>query len=264
MTNDLPGVIQLRAAGVAELAGTSASETELELDLVDPDAWDFLLDHLDRLVGDYAVDYLKWDHNRDLHEAVERQQIQRWTGLLIPPELVGTHVGPEESHTTHRSTYLSFRLATALFGHAGIEWDLTRSTREELDTITRWIALHQELRPLLHSGVTVRADLADDATLLHGVVSGDRKEAVFCWARVATSGAAHAGRDRFPGLDPKRTYVVRVLDGLGAVPAHEIEEPAWFAAARGDGLAMPGSVLTAAGVPLPTLNPAQALVLHLT
>ena len=38
----------------------------------------------------------------DTNDALERQQIQRWTGLLLPPELVGGHVGAAVSHTTGR------------------------------------------------------------------------------------------------------------------------------------------------------------------
>jgi hypothetical protein len=35
-----------------------------------PDAWEYVLGRLDALVSEYAIDLLKWDHNRDLHEAV--------------------------------------------------------------------------------------------------------------------------------------------------------------------------------------------------
>jgi len=39
----------------------------------------------------------------DTNDALERQAIQRWTGLLVPPELVGAHVGPPVAHTTGRT-----------------------------------------------------------------------------------------------------------------------------------------------------------------
>ena len=48
----------------------------------------------------------------DTNDALERQHIQRWTQLLLPPELVGTHVGPPRSHTTGRTHDLAFRVAT--------------------------------------------------------------------------------------------------------------------------------------------------------
>ncbi|HKT56480.1 MAG TPA: alpha-galactosidase, partial [Microbacterium sp.] len=38
----------------------------------------------------------------DCNDALERQSIQRWTQAVLPPELVGAHVGPTRSHTTGR------------------------------------------------------------------------------------------------------------------------------------------------------------------
>ena len=152
------------------------------LDIAQPDAYAYLLERLDALVSEYAIDFLKWDHNRDLvggahaqtlaayrlldelrerhpaleiescssggsrvdlgilartdrvwasdtNDALERQAIQRWTQLLLPPELVGSHVGPPRAHTTGRTHDLSFRVATALFGHFGIEWDINARDR---------------------------------------------------------------------------------------------------------------------------------------
>ena len=61
----------------------------------------------------------------DSNDPLERQQIQRWTGLLVPPELLGAHVGAAHAHTTHRTHTLAFAAGTALFGHFGMELDLT-------------------------------------------------------------------------------------------------------------------------------------------
>ena len=52
----------------------------------------------------------------DQNDALERQQIQRWTGLVIPPEFLGTHIGPTVSHQTNRRHSISFRALNALFG----------------------------------------------------------------------------------------------------------------------------------------------------
>ncbi|MFF4316408.1 alpha-galactosidase [Streptomyces sp. NPDC001507] len=310
--------------GPARGVGPAARHQHV-LDLANPGAWQYLLDSLDALVEKYGIAYLKWDHNRELHESVhgtadrpvahaqvvalyrlidalkerhpaleiescaagggridlgilertdrvwasdcndpvERQAIQRWTGQLLPPELVGTHVGPRTSHTTERVGSDPLRLTTALFGHAGIEQDLTRCSPEELARLTAWTALHRELRPLLHGGRTVRADLADDSTLLHGVVAYDGSAALYCWARLATSPEGQYGRVRLPGLAPGETYRVRVRTELGLPSFHQVAGPAWLAAALGGRLTLPGSVLTVAGLPLPNLNPGQALLLDL-
>ncbi|MFC7329705.1 alpha-galactosidase [Marinactinospora rubrisoli] len=296
---------------------------QLVLDLGRPEVTEYLLDRLDALVAEYRLDYLKWDHNRDLLEAVhaptgaagvhrqtaalyrllaelrrrhptleiescasgggrvdlgilahtdrvwasdtndalERQAIQRWTGLLLPPELVGSHVGGPVAHTTGRTAPLPFRCATSLFGHAGIEWDITTCTDGELAVLTAWTALYRELRPLLHTGVTVRADLPDPTAWLHGVVAPDRAAAVFCYARLATSPAAYPGRVRLPGLDPERGYRVRPRWELGEPNFGHVEPPAWL---RSGETVLSGAALGRAGLQMPVLRPENALLLHVT
>jgi len=295
---------------------------QLVLDLTRAEVRAHLLERIDSAIREVGVDFIKWDHNRDLHGAVspasgraavhaqteatyalmdevrrrhprleiescasggarvdlgilsrservwasdtndpiERQGIQRWTGVLLPPELVGSHVGPETAHTTHRASTLGFRLLTALFMHAGIEWDLTTCTEAELDALTRWTALYRELRPLLHTGTTVRADLADESALLHGVVANDASHAVFAWIRVATSGQASTPRVPLPGLDPDATYRVRVREDLGRASRHEVADPVWIAGSP----VLSGRALATAGLPLPLLDPGHGLLLEVT
>lgn len=292
------------------------------LDFSRPEVAEYVLARLDAVITDAAVDYVKWDHNRDLHAAlgsdgsprlhahtlavyavidelrrrhpgleiescasggarvdlgilertdrvwasdtndpIERQGIQRWTQTLLPPELIGSHLGPAEAHTTHRHASLSFRAATVLFGHAGIEWDLTRSDADELELVRRFTALYRELRPLLHAGVTVRGDHVDDGALLHGVVSPDGDHALFAWVRTATGPTGTSVRVPIPGLQRDVAYRVRVRRELGDASRHEVTDPAWLADAAG--IVVTGAVL-AEGLPLPVLNPGQALLLELT
>lgn len=149
------------------------------LDVAHPDAHAYLLQRISTLVREVGIDYIKWDHNRDLADAVhdgrpgvhtqttavyrlldelrsrhpgleiescssggaradlgilertdriwgsdnidpiEHQAIQRWTSLLLPHELIGSHVGSAPAHISHRHTALVLRCATVLFGHAG-------------------------------------------------------------------------------------------------------------------------------------------------
>jgi alpha-galactosidase len=42
---------------------------QLVLDLSDPEVWTYLFGRMDELLRDHAIDYVKWDHNRDLLEA---------------------------------------------------------------------------------------------------------------------------------------------------------------------------------------------------
>ena len=295
------------------------------LNIAHPGAWDFVFGRIDALVDEYGIDYIKWDHNRELHEAArrdaadrpgvnaqtlavyrmmdalksrhpsleietcasgggridlgilqrtdrvwvsdcndpaERQHIQRWTAQLIPPELMGAHVGSAQSHTTKRTAPLSFRLITALFSHAGIEQDLTRASAAELEVFRAWAALYKRVRDLLHSGRTVRADLSDDANLFHGVVAQDQSRALFAWVRLATSNGVQAGRIRFPGLDPARDYRIAVREELGFPSLHE-KAPQWLDTARDGSLIVSGRLLGMVGLPMPTLDPEQAMLFEL-
>ncbi|GAB3455719.1 alpha-galactosidase [Streptomonospora sediminis] len=313
------------------------------LDLARPDTWQHIHDRLDALLSRYAIRYVKWDHNRDLYEAVhqpgdragdrpgpgadtpaaggrvpgvhrqtralyalldslrerhpgvefescssggarvdlgilartervwasdcndpvERQTIQRWTGLLLPPELVGSHVGPPVAHTTHRRTETAFRLSTALFGHAGIEWDLTACDEQDLAALTAWTAMVREFRPLLHTGRTVRGEHTDPGALLHGVVSQSGEHALFCYARLETAPAEQPGRTPLPGLDPDRRYTLRHRTELGDPTRGSAAAPAWMHADTPPPV-LTGTALAAAGLPMPRLFPAQAVLIEAT
>ncbi len=299
------------------------------LDLANPAAHDHVLEAISALVSEYSIDFIKWDHNRDLHEAVrtdatgadrpavaaqtratyalldtlrerhphleiescssggarvdlgvlartdrvwtsdcndalERVAIQRWTGLLVPPERMGSHVGPPQAHTTHRGLDLSLRMLVALQGHAGLEWDITECSEEELAALRDWAGLYRELRPLLHSGDVVRSDHPDPSLVIGGVVSSDRSEAAFTVVSVATGRAVSPGLVPLPGLDPERSYLVRVRPQAGLPATLQSRPPAWWGTALDEGLAVSGAVLEQVGLALPVLAPAQGFLLHLS
>ncbi|NLF05948.1 MAG: hypothetical protein GX593_13235, partial [Actinomycetales bacterium] len=117
-----------------------------------------------------------------------------------------------------------------------VEWDLTSCTPEELAQLRAWAGLYREARGLLHSGVTVRADLHDPSLVLHGVVAQDGSEALFALVRTTSGAARWPGRMRLPGLDPARRYAVRLRPEVGFARRHQNADPVWLAAAVGDAL----------------------------
>ncbi|MEU4688339.1 alpha-galactosidase [Actinoplanes sp. NPDC023714] len=193
----------------------------------------------------------------DTNDPLDRQSIQRWTGVLIPPEYLGGHLGDATAHVTGRSSALGLRLATALFGSAGIEWNLTKASPAEHALIAEWVALHKRLRPLLHTGRVVRADAPDPALHLHGVVAQDRSAAVYALVATGSPRAALPPPMRLPGLDPDRLYTVRPL----GTPPKVVQDapPAWLTAGAAK---LPGRVLSEVGLPVPLLAPEQALLLE--
>ena len=156
----------------------------------------------------------------DTNDALERQRIQRWTGLLLPPELVGCHVGPPHSHTTGRTQDLSFRAGTAFFGHFGIEWDISAATAADRAEIVRWVSLHKRFRDLLHSGRVVRADHPDPDLWVHGVVDKAGGEAVFAVVSLRHRVWTRPGRVRLPGLLDGASYRVTLLPPADAAPTN--------------------------------------------
>ena len=199
----------------------------------------------------------------DTNDALERQTIQRWTQLLIPPELVGSHVGPPTAHTTGRTLGLSFRGATALFGHFGLEWDVSTLDPSARDAVRALVSSYRRHRGLLHSGDVVHADHPDPAAVVHGVVAADRSEALFAYVALATSASEVPSPARLPGLDDDAAYRVAVVDTGGEPFTVAKAAPGWWpdAGATAD---LPGAFLGGVGLAMPVLGPEQAIVLHLT
>jgi alpha-galactosidase len=197
----------------------------------------------------------------DTNDALERQAIQRWTTLLLPPELVGTHVGPPRAHTSGRTHDLSFRAVTALFGHFGIEWDIASASDTERAGLAEAIAFYKRVRDVLHTGEVVRADHPDPAAYVHGVVAADRSEAVFAYVQLATSAEEVPGAARLEGLDPGRDYRVEAVQIAGGPAFQQASPPEWMAA--GD-VTLSGRALAVAGLQMPVLLPEQAVLLHVT
>jgi len=186
----------------------------------------------------------------DCIDALERQQIQRYTQLLMPPELVGSHVGAHEAHTTRRELNLDFRAGTAFWGHMGIEWDLTKASTSDLDRLRVWVDAHKQCRELLHTGDVVVADHPDPAVWVHGVVAADRSDAIFGIETVARSTTWPPGRVRLPGLDPDRSYHLEPLPPAAMYP-EATQVPSWWRT----GTTLPGRVLRDVGVQIPAMFP---------
>ncbi|MGG5174869.1 alpha-galactosidase [Pseudarthrobacter sp. J1763] len=294
------------------------------LDLVNPEAWQYIFDRLDALLTEYNISYLKWDQNRDLiehghagspsvheqtlavyrlldalraahpgveiescssggarvdleilehtdriwtsdcNDALERQTIQAWTQLVVPPELVGSHVGPTQSHTTARTHSLAFRAITALFGHFGLEWDISTLDCASRAELAFAIALYKKHRALIHSGDRVYTDAHQTDLNVYGVAARGGRQALFAVVSTTTAEAEQPGRVQFPGLDPEREYRVRAVypraeDGSFAALSTQRTAPAWFA----QGATASGRFLGAVGLPAPILNPEQGFVVEI-
>ena len=193
-------------------------------------------------------------HPSDNHDPIERARILRWTGTLVPPEMMGSHIASRVSHATGRAHDLHTRCALAFVGHFGIEWDLRETTDEERAELTRWIAAYREVRETIATGSVVTEGTFDPASLnLRGVVAPDGSEAVYSILTAAVSADTRT-RLRLPGLDASRRYRFEVAAPSGLWGMHV---PAWISGApwlgegaRGD-RSLPGALLSDVGLELP-------------
>ncbi|HSP27132.1 MAG TPA: alpha-galactosidase, partial [Ilumatobacteraceae bacterium] len=294
--------------------------SQLVLDLGRPAAFAHVLDHLDALLADHDIAYVKWDMNRDhvqgsgasgspgthaqtvavyalldelrrrhpdvefescasgggridheilqrvervwtsdCNDALERQTIQRGASMLIPPEVMGAHIGPTRAHTTGRVHTLAFRAATALFGHLGVEWNVARLDTDRRAALAEAIRVHKRYRPLLHGGDVVRFD-TEPAYCAHGVYATDRSEALVSFAQLATASSLTPPVLRLPGLDAEAHYRVEHV----ALPDERwgmaLTQPAWLI----DGVELTGAQLAAHGIRPPVMHPESAVVFSLT
>ncbi|MEJ3405734.1 alpha-galactosidase [Rathayibacter sp. YIM 133350] len=195
----------------------------------------------------------------DSNDPLVRQRVQRYTTLVVPPEYVGSHLGAARAHTSGRTSPLAFRMITALFGSAGIEWNLAEAGPEERASITSWIALYKRERALLHSGTVVRGDLADPSLLLHGVVDTEARRGLYAFVALDSTASAAPPPVRLPGLAPERSYRVRRVEiGEPSLPIADAAPPWWVAGET----VLPGSVLGELGLPMPLLPPQSAILIE--
>jgi alpha-galactosidase len=206
-----------------------------------------IMDHCDRVWVSDCID------------AHERQRLQRWTSLLLPPELLGTHIGAHEDHTTDRILDLDFRAGTAIWGHFGIEWDLAAADVSDLDRLREWIVLHKQLRSMLHTGTVVHDDPTNPAIWVEGVVAQDRSDALYRMSVMDHSDTWPFGRITLPGLDPRRRYRVRVQEPSER-SINRKAVPGWL----DDGVELTGAVLGQIGIAAPLTSVDRLVLIRAT
>ncbi|MEP3420418.1 MAG: alpha-galactosidase [Erythrobacter sp.] len=299
---------------------------QMTLDLTKDAVFDFLFNAIGDCVTEYAIDYIKWDMNRDTHhpasdgvlsggraamhhqteavyrlmralrdahpqleiescssggaradfgvlrhtdriwtsdnnDARQRQVIQRGASHFFPLRVLGSHVGPKRCHITGRRFTMAFRVATAVFGHMGMELDLRQENPADLAVLKAGIALYKNHRTLIHLGRFWRLDTTPETNAV-GCVSTDCKEALFSYAKLDTEVATHPRRLRFAGLDPAMQYRIRIVwpDRNPSISTASIIDAADL---MGDGAVFSGSTLMEFGVVPPLIFPDTCLFYHL-
>ncbi|WP_320822476.1 alpha-galactosidase [Reinekea sp.] len=193
----------------------------------------------------------------DCNDANERQTMQQWASLFFPSEVLGSHVGPDKSHTTSRSHALSVRAGTALFGHMGVEWDIRQASADDKQALTRYIQLYKELRGKIHSGVRRPLQTPDKHQI--GFTVAYKDGLLVSIFQQTMPELAIPGPLLLPLLDPQARYQIKVL--IRAEQSHHLmkQQPDWLVQEH---LVIGGELLVRFGLELPILDPESLLVLQ--
>jgi alpha-galactosidase len=185
----------------------------------------------------------------DSNDAHERWIMQNAALQFLPPEIVGSHVGPRKCHTSGRILPMAFRALVAASCHLGFEMDLRELTEAEEGELKRWTAFYKTHRGLMHSGRQHRLETPTSETLAQMTVAGDGASFLLM------SGSLESLRDesvqplRLAGLDPSRRYRLKLLnaDQMRDHATRHFPSPLL----DGAGLVLSGAALMQAGIVLP-------------
>lgn len=293
---------------------TLTARNQLVLDFSNPAVSEHIFHAMDAILATHKIDYIKWDMNRDLvlavdrdghgllrrqtvavyalmkrltdkyvdleiescasgggridygilhhthrvwlsdsNDAHERWMMQNAALQFLPPEIVGSHVGPRHCHTSGRTLSMSFRAAVAASAHMGFEMDMRELTEGEQTELRHWTHFYKVNRALLHSGRQYRLDTPTPETIAHMTVSTDKKQFILF------SGSLESYRDetvhalRLAGLDPEMRYHLTLVNSeqMADRATRHFTSPL----VSDKGLTLSGSALCQAGVVLPFCFP---------
>ncbi len=198
----------------------------------------------------------------DNNDALERQTIQRGASYFFPLSVTGSHVGPKVCHITGRTLEMAMRASTAIFGHMGLELDLSQETPEDLGVLKRAIALHKQYRQLVHSGEFYRIDTPSYLNAM-GVVANDKSEAIYSCATLSSHKEILPERLKFQGLDKSARYRTKIIWPSTNI---SITQPSIIDTANllGAGSVFSGEALASYGLQLPLVRPESCLIFHLS
>lgn len=189
----------------------------------------------------------------DSNDAHERWIMQHQAMLFLPPEIVGSHVGPRHCHTSGRVLPMSFRAGVAMTGHMGFEMDLRELDTAEAATLQRYTQFYKDNRLWLQRARQLRLEPAGDETLAHLSVDRDASRFLLFAATLATLKAETAAPLRLTGLDPDARYRLTFWnrDEVRPPPTKRFTSPLMSDA----GVTLSGRALMQAGIVLPLAFP---------
>ncbi len=195
----------------------------------------------------------------DNNDPIERLRIMEAWGQFLPPEVLGSHVGPSPNPITGRRTDMDFRAKVALFGHMGVETDPAAMDEHERTVLAVHIAYYKEWREVLHTGAMHQLDMGDDRAFGRIAVANDGARALALIARTDFAAEFLARPVQLAGLDNEATYKVSLLEPWPAKASQYVGRGFDWRA----GIDLTGRFLQSSGVSIPLVHPETAWLLEI-
>jgi len=193
-------------------------------------------------------------------DPVERWHIHDGTDLILPPEVVGCHIGKPKSNATGRISTLQTRAAGSLLYHLGIEWDITQLDEEELGRLAEWVSAYKRVRGMTERGTLVHSFVSKAVPAVRGIVSEDGRQAVYVLFCEETSPFEACQPVPLPGLRADVRYRVRALPGVWQQDRWAMRlKTGWWR--DGGSVELTGALLGAVGLEFCKMNPGTAVAL---
>lgn len=149
-------------------------------------------------------------------DAIERLKIQEGTALIYPLSTMGAHVSDCPNHAIGRTTPFETRGHVALAGTFGYELDVTKISEEDRSMIPKQVAMYHKYNDLVREGDYYRTASYSENHYFdcYGVVSKDKKEALYTFVQVMNIPNYRSRRIYFKGLDPDQKYEIEGQKGV--------------------------------------------------
>lgn len=148
-------------------------------------------------------------------DAIERLKIQEGTAMIYPLSTMGAHVSDCPNHAVGRVTPFETRGYVALAGTFGYELDVTKIPESDREQIPAQVAMYHKYNDLVREGDYYRiASYAENHYYdCYGIVSKDRKEALYTYVQVLNRPNYHSRRIYLKGLAAEKYYAIEGEEG---------------------------------------------------
>ena len=195
----------------------------------------------------------------DNNDPVDRLAKYLNASLFFPPEVLGMHLGPKQSHTTGRKVALNEGAQMALFGDAGFEIDLAEIDSVESSYLKTWIALYERVLDLLPQSNLYRLSTDEDKCAVQ-LVSNDQNFSLVLIQQLDSHVDSYSKSINLCGIAGHKNYKISVLSEHEADCHLYKRLPNWMIKSNQK---YSGQFLLDHGLRPCTLNPAQSLLISL-